>query len=131
MRITESQLRKVIRDVIKESLELDANLYDRRTGERLGPMKPHDRDAMDRRIAAEFGPDPYAKVAAQSEVTFDKKTGFSLGGEAYGDDVNYLIKDLKVDRNDLYWAIVSYCSRNNIESKECTEILERYPELDD
>ena len=118
MRITESQLRKVIRSVIKESLSLDADLYDRRTGERLAPMKQHDLDAMDRRIAAR-GPDPFA-----GGVTFDGKE-FHHGGNTY---LNFddLGEFAGVSEDEACEAIESYCQSQGLSDEECADMCDIY-----
>lgn len=117
MRITESQLRKVIRDVIKEAL--DADLYDRRTGERLSPMKQHDREAMNRRIAARE-PDPFAGGA----VTFDG-VEFHHGGNSYR-NFDDLGEFAGVSEDEACEAIESYCKSQGISDAECADMCDSY-----
>lgn len=114
MRITESQLRKVIRSVIKET-KLDAYLYD--GDKRLGPMLPHDLAAMDRRIAAR-GPDPFS-----GGITFDGSQ-FEYGGAPYTNFVG--LDELGLDPDDACAAIRSHCKDKKFSDAVCTEMCERY-----
>jgi hypothetical protein len=124
MRITESQLRKVIRDVIKESLELDSYLYDPKTGERLSPMKKHDLEALDNAIADKHGPNPYAAVEAHTAVTFDGKY-FHYGNSIY-DNFDDLGEFTNVSEDAAREAIESYCKSQGLSDVECADMRYEY-----